>query len=344
MFQTVGHDKAIKSLTRALDDRRTSHAYLFIGPPQIGKMTLAMDLARAINCVSDEQPNMFGEIEPKPCNNCVPCDRITRGLHTDVRVVTLSEDSRGRKRTLISIDQVREIQRDASLRPSEGKCRIFIFDGAEHLSLDAANALLKTLEEPPDQVVLILLASDTERLLPTIASRCQTFELRPVKQPVVVEFLKSRHEADQEAADEIARLSEGRLGWAIQAVGDPAMLEGIEETINTVESVVQAALETRFEYAENLARALGRDRDAVRKELALWLEWWRDLMVVKEGLPRFVKHLARLDILEASAAKTTVEQIAKAIRAIEETMRFLDRNVNARLALESMMLAIPRIR
>jgi DNA polymerase-3 subunit delta' len=344
MFQTVGHDKAIKTLTRALDDGRVSHAYLFVGPPQVGKMTLAMDLARAVNCVADEQPNMFGEIEAKPCGTCVQCDRITRALHIDVRVVTLAEDAKGRTRTLISIDQVREVQRDVSLRPSEGKYRVFIFDGAEYLSLDAANALLKTLEEPPDQVILILTATDSDRLLSTISSRCQTFELRPVKQPVIVDLLKSQHGADEETAEEIARLSEGRIGWAIEAVADPAILEGIEEKITTVESIVQGGMEVRFEYAENLARTFGRDRDAVRKDLALWLEWWRDMMVVKEGVPRFVKHLARLDTFQTGAAKVTVKEIAGAVRAAEETMYFLDRNVNARLAVESMMLAMPRIR
>ena len=139
MFRTVGHDKAVKALTRAIDNDAIAHAYLLAGPPQIGKMTLAMDIVRAINCVADEQPNMFGETEPKPCNTCGSCDRITRGLHTDVRVVTLGQDSRGRTQTLISIDQVREVQREASLRPSEGKYRVFIFDRAEYLSQGAAD-------------------------------------------------------------------------------------------------------------------------------------------------------------------------------------------------------------
>ena len=295
MFRTVGHDKAVKALTRAIDSDRIAHAYLIAGPPQIGKMTLAMDIARAVNCVADEQPNMFGETEPKPCNTCGPCDRITRGLHTDVRVVTLGQDSRGRTQTLISIDQVREVQREASLRPSEGKYRVFIFDRAEYLSQGAATALLKTLEEPPDQVIFILAATDSDRLLPTISSRCQTYRLRPIRQSVIAEHLRSQHGAEEEAAEEIARLSEGRIGWAISTVADSSVLEAIEEKITTVESVVRAGLETRFEYAEKLARAFGRDRDAVRDELVLWLEWWRDMMIVKAGLPRYVKHLARLD-------------------------------------------------
>ena len=344
MFRTVGHDKAVKTLTRAIDSDRIAHAYLIAGPPQIGKMTLAMDIARAVNCVADEQPNMFGETEPKPCNTCGPCDRITRGLHTDVRVVTLGQDSRGRTQTLISIDQVREVQREASLRPSEGKYRVFIFDRAEYLSQGAATALLKTLEEPPDQVIFILAATDSDRLLPTISSRCQTFRLRPIRQSVIAEHLKSQYEAEEEAAEEIARLSEGRIGWAISTVADPSVLEAIEEKITTVESVVQAGLEARFEYAEKLARAFTRDRDAVRDELAVWLEWWRDMMIVKAGLPRYVKHLARLDTFQAGAAKITVEEVAKAVSAVEETSRWLDRNANARLALDNMMLAMPRIR
>jgi DNA polymerase-3 subunit delta' len=344
MFRTVGHDKAVKALTRAIDSDRIAHAYLIAGPPQIGKMTLAMDIVRAINCVADEQPNMFGETEPKPCNTCGPCDRITRGLHTDVRVESLGEDSRGRTQTLISIDQVREVQREASLRPSEGKYRVFIFDRAEYLSQGAATALLKTLEEPPDQVIFILAATDSDRLLPTISSRCQTYRLRPIRQSVIAEHLKSQYEAEEEAAEEIARLSEGRIGWAISTVADSSVLEAIEEKITTVESVVQAGLEARFEYAEKLARAFGRDRDAVRDELVVWLEWWRDMMIVKAGLPRYVKHLARLDTFQAGAAKITVEEVAKAVSAVEETARRLDRNANARLALDNMMLAMPRIR
>ena len=344
MFRTVGHDKAVKTLTRAIDSDRIAHAYLIAGPPQIGKMTLAMDIARAVNCVADEQPNMFGETEPKPCNTCGPCDRITRGLHTDVRVVSLGQDSRGRTQTLISIDQVREVQREASLRPSEGKYRVFIFDRAEYLSQGAATALLKILEEPPDQVIFILAATDSDRLLPTISSRCQTYRLRPIRQSVIAEHLKSQYEAEEEAAEEIARLSEGRIGWAIITVADPSVLEAIEEKITTVESVVRAGLEMRFEYAEKLARAFGRDRDAVRDELVIWLEWWRDMMIVKAGLPRYVKHLARLDTFQAGAAKVTVEEVTKAVSAVEETSRWLDRNANARLALDNMMLAMPRIR
>ena len=343
MFRTIGHDKAVNTLTRALADERESHAYLLTGPPQIGKMTLAMDLARALNCAADEQENLFGESESKPCNACNQCSLIDKGLHTDVLVVTFGEDSRQRAQTLISIDQVREVQRNANLRPSNGKHRIFIFERADYLSPGAATALLKTLEEPPNQVVMILIAADLDRLLPTISSRCQTFALRPVRQSVIVDHLISKHGIEEENAEETARLSEGRIGWAIGAASDPAVLQAIDEKMNAVESISRSGLEARFQYAESLAQAFGKNRDDVRNELTLWREWWRDMMIVKAGVPRGVKHLARLDALQAGAAKTGADELVEAVNAVDRTMRFLDRNANARLALDNMMLSIPRL-
>lgn len=342
MFRTIGHDKAVNTLTRALADDRASHAYLLTGLPQIGKMTLALDIARALNCAADEKENLFGESEPKPCNSCIQCSLIDKGLHTDVLVVTFGEDSRQRTQTLISIDQVRDVQRNANLRPSNGSCRVFIFERADYLSPGAATALLKTLEEPPDQVVMILIVADLDRLLPTLSSRCQTFMLRPVRQSVIVDHLISKHGIEEETAEETARLSEGRIGWAIDAVRNPAVLQAIDEKMSTLESISQAGLEVRFQYAENMARTFTSNRDAVRDELALWREWWRDMMVVKAGVPRGVKHLSRLDALQAGAAKIGVEEIADAVHAVERTMRYLDRNANARLALDNMMLTIPR--
>ena len=139
MWRTAGHDKAIKSLERALAEDRLAHSYLVTGRKRVGKTTLALDLARALNCLSDA----------RPCGECGQCGRISSGLHPDVRLIGLETARSGRLRTLISIDQVREVQRDASLLPYEGRSRVFIFESAEKLSEEAANSLLKTLEEPP---------------------------------------------------------------------------------------------------------------------------------------------------------------------------------------------------
>ena len=213
MWRTIGHDKALNVLRRSLDAGRLSHAYLLAGARHVGKMTLAMDLARAVNCLEDQVP----------CGRCGQCGRIDRRLHADVQVVGVQADEtgEGRGRVAIGIDRVREVQRDASLKPYEGRSRVFIFDGAEHLSEEAANALLKTLEEPPDQVVLILLTADAGALLPTLVSRCQVLELRPVPSSLIAAELEAHHNVDAARADEIARLTNGRPGWAVNAAASP---------------------------------------------------------------------------------------------------------------------------
>ena len=334
MWQTIGHDKAVNVLKRSLESGRLSHAYLLAGPRHVGKMTLAMDLARAVNCLEDQPP----------CGQCSQCARIDRLLHADVQVVSVETDksSEGRGRVLIGIDQVREVQREASLKPYEGSCRVFIFDGAEHLSEEAANSLLKTLEEPPDQVVLLLLTTAASALLPTLVSRCQVLDLRPVPSSLIARELEARHELDGARADEIARLSNGRPGWAINVVDTPELIEALSEKLEAFANVVRGGLEERFAYAASLASSTARDRDVGRQELDAWLTWWRDILLISHQVPEFVIHPSDLERLQSVAGALSSVQVARAIGAVRETMEHLERNVNPRLALEGLMLVLPR--
>lgn len=337
MWKTIGHDKAINILKRSIEQDRVSHAYLFVGPDQVGKGTLAMDFARAVNCV--------GPDDERPCGGCEQCDRIDRDLHTDVKVINreTGETPKGRGRVLIGIDQMREIQRNASLTPFEGRYRVFVIDDAEYLSEEAANSLLKTLEEPPGQVILVLLASDLGAMLPTISSRCQKLELRSVSSEIISDVLQAQHGVDEMGATEVARLSEGRPGWAFGAVSNPGLLEGLNERLETIERLVGLGLEERFEYAARLAGVAGRDRDAVRRELKEWLGWWRDVLLVKEGTEEYVTHLSRVEATRRLSQGLAREDVARAMNAVEAAQEHLDRNVNPRLALEAMMLAMPRV-
>ena len=332
MWNTFGHDKAVTYLQCSLATGRMSHAYLLSGRAGVGKMTLALDLARALNC-TDESP---------PCGRCDQCSRVDRSLHADVRVVGLETQDSGRQRAAISIDQVREVQREASLRPFEGRHRVLIFDGAEHMSEEAANCLLKTLEEPPDQVVLLLLTCDYDDLLPTIVSRCQLLELRPVPIGDLANALEQRHEVDPERAGELARLSEGRPGWAVRAAGQEDLIRRLTDRLDVIERVVGSGLEGRFAYAAEMALTFGRNRDSAYEELSLWLKWWRDILLVSEGVPDAVTNVARLDWLRSVAAGFSSAQVAGAVAAIHETVDNLNANVNPRLALDNLMLALPR--
>ena len=333
MWQTFGHEKAIRTLGRSIEAGRMAHSYLISGPAKIGKATLALDIARAANCLSDG----------RPCGECRQCQRVTSGLHPDVRVIGLEKARSGRLRTQISIEQVREIQRDASLLPYEGRSRVFIFESAEKLSGEAANSLLKTLEEPPESVIIILVASDVNAVLPTILSRCRRIDLRPAPLSAVSEFLVERKGSNRERADEIAGLSGGRIGWAIEAWENPRVIDGIWETMDAIESTVNGSLTDRFDYAERLAGRFSRDRQGVLEELGLWQSWWRDALLIAQDKRELVVNKSRLESLLSVSDWISPESVVSSLKAIRRTVFLLERNVSPRLAIEGMMMRLPSL-
>ena len=336
MMETVGHPRAVNALRRGLEEGRLSHAYLIAGPAHVGKMTLAMDLARMVNCAADEPP----------CGECRHCGRIGQGLHADVRVVGpgYGGDEAAQSKSSIGIGEVRALQREANLKPFEGGTRVFIVEDAERLTPEAANALLKTLEEPPDQVVLVLLASEPSVLPPTVLSRCRLIELRPMPVEQVAHELRSRNGADSLRIEEIARLSGGRLGWALRAVREPELIDGRAERLQEVRDVLEGTLEVRFAYAAKLASRFASDQEPVVEELDLWRSWLRDVFLLKEGREDLLLNLSMTDALRSSASALSAAEIADAVHAVDETLDLLRRNVNARLALERLMLRLPSLR
>ena len=210
-WEMVGHEWAVTLLRRGLASGRVSHAYLFCGLPQVGKTRLALKLAQAPNCT---QPD-------PPCGQCDSCKKIWEGTHTDVRLVA-GEGAGGS----IKIGQIRDLQREAVLRPYEGRRRVFVLERIDLASIEAANSLLKTLEEPPGHVVLALTAVHAEALPATVVSRCQRLDLRPVAQATLEAALAGRG-VPPEKARLLARLSGGRVGWALEASRDEALLAGL---------------------------------------------------------------------------------------------------------------------
>ncbi len=323
----------MRQLQKSLQGGRYSHAYLLVGPKQVGKGTLALNIAQAVNCLSPEDP---------PCGECTQCQRIAEGRHADVRVIGLQRvGEAGPPRTEIGIGEVREVQSQASLKPYEGSHRVLIIDGAEYMSEEASNALLKTLEEPPPQVLFMLLTSAEEDLLPTIRSRCQRLELKPLPIEEVRTELVSAHSVEHQEAELLAHLSRGRLGWAISAAGDPSIMEARRTTLDPIAQLSEASLEERFEYASELSSLFYRNREGARQTLCMWLRWWRDLLLIVEGAEAFVDNVDWMDTLRLTASQFTTAQIAGFLSAILTTQEALDHNANARLALEVLMLRLP---
>ncbi|MFH1003271.1 MAG: DNA polymerase III subunit [Chloroflexota bacterium] len=334
MWQTIGQERVVSLLQRALERGALAHAYLMVGPAQVGKMTLALDLARAVNC----------EGGGLPCGDCVPCQKIGSGGHADVVVVGLAAGAgpaEGKRRTEIGIDQIKEIQHSASLPPFEGKRRVVVIDGAEFLSTEAANCLLKTLEEPAGGGLFLLLTADERRLPVTVVSRCQRLELLPLPAAEMEAVLGQRWGVAPQEARLLARLAHGRLGWAVRAAVDGGRLSERAERLEQLLAVVGGDYEERFSYAGRLAAQFSQNRGVVQGVLDGWLDWWRDLLLVKAGGSDLVTNIDRLAALEAMAAGYTLSQIRAVMRGIQAAGEQLRQNANPRLVLELLMLNIP---
>jgi len=334
MWNVYGQEQLVAQLESSLKQDRPAHAYMLVGPPHVGKMALAINLAQSVNCLNGPGA---------PCGECVQCTRILSGHHADVRVVSIDRgDSQGPSRTVIGIDDVKEVLHQVNLKPFEGAYCVVIFETADLMSQEAANALLKTLEEPPPQVMILLLTASEEALLPTIRSRCRRLLLLPLAKDRIVDRLVNEHRADPVEAEKLARLARGCLGWAITALESGAgSLEQREGELDRLIELCQSGLDARFGFASDLAGLFYKDRDSVRQSLYFWLRWWRDLLLLKEGAEDYVQNTDRVTQLQIQAGRLTTYQIVGFIKRIIETLEALDRNANARLALEVLMLELP---
>jgi DNA polymerase-3 subunit delta' len=292
----------------------------------VGKGTLAINLAQALNCDGPELP----------CGQCRSCQRILEGKHADV--IPIGLDSKME----IGIDDIRGLQRLANLPPYEGKCKVFIINDAEYLSTEAANSLLKILEEPPPRVVWLLLAAEEESLLPTIISRCQRLELKPVPSERVQEVLVNSYKVDADKAKLLTQLCHGRLGWAVSALANGEILEQRSRRIDKLVSVWTANLEQRFAYAQELASQFSQDRKAGAEILEMWLDWWRDLMLIKGGCREAIINVDHETTLEEQARGLSLSEIEGFLTNLGLLQENISKNVNPRLAWEWLMLNLPR--
>lgn len=331
-WNIVGHEHTIHMLRRILAAQQVRHAYLLAGPPRIGKSLLARRFAQTLLCTGGPDP---GAAPQEPCNQCLSCRKVLHGNHPDVHIISKAPDKQ-----YILIEQVRELQSDAARRTMEGRRNIFIIEDAQDMNAQAANCLLKTLEEPEQDVVLLLTVPDAGQLLPTIVSRVQKIPMQLLTASQIRSALIEQWEIEAQEAELIAALAAGRLGWAVEAVEDEDLLAERRAQLELITKLPTINKVQRFDFVQKL----GTDNEKIHTFLEIWLLWWRDIVLTANGCLDLTVNVDMRQLLKAQAAKIGTGEAERMVRAILQTQESLEQNVNARVALEVLMLDTPTIR
>ncbi len=318
----IGHTWAVDMLRRHIAARSVRHAYLFIGPPGVGRRTLALRFVQALLC---SQPPAAGEF----CGDCRNCRSLSTLSHPDLVVVQAEREG-----GILKVDQVREVRRLASLKPYQTDYRIALFLRFQEANDSAANALLKTLEEAPEHLLLLLTADAVEALLPTIVSRCEVLRLRPIPYGEI-ERLLLQGGVEPERARLIAHLSGGRPGVASRMADDPSVLEFRRQRLEELQQLLSASRREKFAYVETLAR----ERDLMRQTLLIWLSFWRDVFLQVAGAGTPPENVDRVSEIAALAARLDLATARRRMVETEQALQRLNHNVNARLLAEVLLLS-----
>lgn len=312
----TGHKRIIHILENQIKKDTLSHAYLFLGPSSLGKFTLAKIFSQTLLCLSDGDKKL-------PCGECSSCQSFLKNIHPDFILVKNTDG-------LVSIEAIRELKRQISFLPTLSKRKIVIFEEACYLTPEAQNALLKTLEEPPKYLILILVAQ-RENLLPTILSRCTILNFQPIShEEIEKELLKSG--ASSEKANFLACLSLGQIGRVLK---DSSFLENWEKNLDFLIELSSSDLKTKMDFAKKHAES------GQLKDLISWFSILRDVLFlkIKPSLlshypPFYLKKLSQL----SNIYKT--EQIFNLLKKLQKTEELSLTNINQRLLLEDFVLAL----
>ena len=313
--ELTGHEKQVAILRNAMANNRIAHAYLFYGMEGIGKRTAASVFARGLNC----------EGESPPCNACASCRKAQHQNHPDI--ITITGEGQ-----FIKIGAIKALQEQMKFRPREGRRRVFILPEADRMNAAAANALLKTLEEPSAGNILLLTTSRPHALPLTILSRCQHLRFAPLPPEVVDRHLRETESLDREAAAVLAASSGGSIGRALEMKRDDwlRLRNGIIEHLSDNPDPLK-----RLAFAGRL----GTEREEILESLDILRTCYRDAMVLREtqDAGRLIFQ-DRNVLIQALAGRLSGRSLLNNLAAVEEAMRAIDQNANKTLTLEAMAI------
>ena len=321
--EIVGHEQIKEHMQAAIRDKKPFHAYLFQGEEGVGKEALARTFAAGLQCQS--------ESADKPCKECVSCRQMESGNQPDVIWVT-------REKASLGVDEIREqLCNTMDIKPFSSPYKIYLVPEAEKKTEAAQNALLKTIEEPPEYGIVILMTSNISALLPTIQSRCLTMEFRPLSTAVVESYVKEHCQVPDYQARASAAFAQGNLGKAMRYAKSEDFIERKDHIISLLRHVEQ------MDLSEMLAviKDLGTRKDEVRDYIDLMVLWYRDVLLFKAT--KDINQLLFQDeasYISREASHRSYEKIEEILQAFEKAKVRLRANVNFDITMELMLLAL----
>jgi len=307
----IGQDKAKKLLHRAIQQGRLAHAFLFKGPMGVGKKTLARTFAAALNCHSP--------VSLEPCGQCPSCRKFKVNSHPDFLVI----EPEG---AAIKISQVRELKKNLAFPPFEAKMRVALLCDIHTMRREAANSLLKTLEEPPEQTMLILTADEAGGILPTILSRCQTVPFFPLPQTEVAKILEQEAGIAPDSAATLAAMAEGSLGRArlLLAKNLLGLRQEIVDHLLRCEPDTPATIQTISELAESAAKL----KEDLSELLELITTWIHDLLLFGHGASGSIINHDLSPTFQTACRRWSSRQLSERLRLLDTARKQLARNCN----------------
>jgi DNA polymerase-3 subunit delta' len=318
-FQDIyGHEKKVEIIRKSLAQKRIGHAYLFSGILALGKKTLAREFVKALNCEKEDALR-------DSCGECSSCRKIQRGIHPDVFFVEADGQ-------FIRIDAIREIQEQMKCKPLEARRRVFVIDDADKMNDQAANALLKILEEPSPSNILILVSARPYSMPSTIISRCQHMRFNPLRFDTVAKFLVDREGMNNQRALLLAGLSGGSIGRAMELNEDDIVAY-------RAELLQQLSLTNRNDLFSliSFASFLGQGKKEIKQGLNILSTIFRDALVLKETQKKeMLVNQDNSSFISTHAARLSGGQILQNIALVDRAGDIIDQNVNKSLTLETM--------
>lgn len=321
--QVLGHENIIKNLQNAIKNQQLSHSYLFEGEESIGKRMVALSFAKTLLCK---------EQKLEPCNNCNSCLKFDNFNHPDLKLVETEKD-------LIKKKEIDNIIQNINIAPLESSRRVIIIDDSHKIGMEGQNTLLKTLEEPPSYINIILITSNSNKLIPTILSRCERIKFHSVESEKIERLLISKYDKTKEESKFIAHFTKGSVGQAIRLSKTQEFFEKRDEVLKIVDSIVKG---DKFKIFNSIDFFLN-NKDDYEEILDIIIYWFRDLSLYKElGDTELLVNKDKVSLL-SSQSFLKEGHINDIMNKVMDTKKDIQRNVNYQLTIETMLLSMQEV-